>query len=97
AGADSTVIRPNVLRAAAAAGPRGTAKLRGATGQEVTVDIYQVKSLEVGSASVDALKVLSYDIDAHRATDGLLGRDFLGRFTVTVDTTAGRVTLSAKR
>jgi hypothetical protein len=28
--------------------------------------------------------------------DGLLGRDFLDQFTVTIDTAAGRVTLSPK-
>ena len=96
-GADSTVIASRVLGAAGASGPKGTAKMRGATGQEVVVDVYHVTSLEVGSARVDALRVLSYDIDLHPGTDGLLGRDFLGRFTVTVDTAAGRVTLSPKR
>ena len=96
-GADSTVIRPHVLRAAGASGPKGTARLRGATGQEVRVDVYHVTSLEAGPAKVDALRVLSYDIDAHPGTDGLLGRDFLGQFTVTVDTVAGRVTLSPRR
>ena len=66
-------------------------------GMEVRVDVYHVTSLEAGPAKVDALRVLSYDIDAHPGTDGLLGRDFLGQFTVTVDTVAGRVTLSPRR
>ena len=60
------------------------------------MDVYHVNSIEVGSARVETLRVLSYDIDAHPGTDGVLGRDFLGRFTVTVDTAAGRVTLSPR-
>ncbi len=95
-GADSTVIRPDVLRVADASGPKGTARMRGVTGQEVSVDVYHVTSLEVGPARVDALSVLSYDI-AYPGSDGLLGRDFLGLFTVTIDHAVGRATLSPRR
>jgi len=89
-GADSTVIAPRVLRAASALPLGKTARMRGVTG-EVTVEMYAVVALNVGGVTANALSVFAHDAD--RATDGLLGRDFLGRFLVTVDSAAGRVTL----
>jgi len=46
----------------------------------------------VGQARVGALTVLAQDMDDPRG-DGLLGRDFLDQFTVTIDNAVGRVTL----
>ena len=92
-GADRTMMAPRVLRAAGLA-PRRTAIVRGVTGQ-ATIDVYEISSLEVGGARVGRLKVFAYDI-GETGSDGLLGQDFLAQFTVTIDHTAGRVTLSPK-
>ncbi len=67
----------------------------GVTGEAVTVAVYTVALLEVAGAQVSALPVLAYDIP--QSADGLLGRDFLSRFIVTVDDSAGRVTLRPRR
>ena len=63
----------------------------------MSVDVYEIASLQIGSTTVNKLRVLSYDIGAGPRADGVLGRDFLGKFTITVDSTAGRVTLGPKR
>jgi hypothetical protein len=53
-----------------------------------------IESLEVGQARIGRMVVASYDVAG--AGDGLLGRDFLDRFTVTIDSTNGVVTLAPK-
>src|SRR5205823_5613718 len=53
-----------------------------------------IESLEVGEARVGRMQVASYDVAG--AGDGLLGRDFLDRFSVNIDSAAGVVTLSPK-
>lgn len=92
-GADRTMISPSILRAAALS-PRGTATLRGVTG-EARVDLYDIASLEVGGARVGGLTVFAHD-SGEPGSDGLLGRDFLDQFTVTIDSAAGRVTLGLR-
>lgn len=92
-GADSTVIAPGVLDAADAS-ITGHTTLLGVTGQ-ATVGIHDVTSLEIGNVKVGPLKVLAHNA-ADQAADGLLGRDFLERFTVTIDSAGGRVTLSPR-
>jgi len=89
-GADSTVIAPRVLRTANALSLGRTIRLRGVAG-EVSAPLYAVAVLKVGGVTARSLNVSAHDAD--QATDGLLGRDFLGRFLVTVDSAAGRVTL----
>jgi hypothetical protein len=54
-----------------------------------------LESLEVGEARVAPLGVIAYDLLLHEG-DGLLGRDFLDRFTVSVDTEARAVILSPR-
>ncbi len=93
-GADSTVIAPDVLNAAGAS-VAGRTTLLGVTGQ-ATVGIHDVTSLEIGNVKVGPLKVLAHNA-ADQAADGLLGRDFLERFTVTIDSAGGRVTLTRGR
>jgi len=93
-GADSTVIAPDVLNAAGAS-VTGRTILLGVTGQ-ATVGIHDVMSLEVGNVKVGPLKVLAHDA-ADQAANGLLGRDFLERFTVTIDSAGGRVTLTPRQ
>ena len=92
-GADSTVIAPNVLNAADAS-VTGHTTLLGVTGQ-ATVGVHDVASLEIGNVKVGPLKVLAHNA-ADQAADGLLGRDFLERFTVTIDSAGGRVTLAPR-
>ena len=96
-GADRTVVAPRVIAAAGISLTRGTAAgtMKGATG-EAQVQSVPVESIEVGAAKVDRLVVISHDID-QSGVDGLLGRDFLDQFTVTIDNAQGVVTLSPKK
>ena len=96
-GADRTVLAPRVVAAAGISLTRGTREgtIKGATGT-AQVQAVPVDSIEVGGARVDRLVVISHDID-HEGVDGLLGRDFLDRFRVTIDNSQGVVTLSPKQ
>jgi predicted aspartyl protease len=93
-GADSTIIAPDVLSAAGAS-LIGHTTILGVTGQ-ATVGIHDVTSLEIGNARVGPMKVLAHNA-ADQAASGLLGRDVLERFTVTIDSGGGRVTLTPKQ
>jgi len=94
-GADKTMINPRVLVAAGVSlsRPAGTAQVTGVAGSD-RMSIVYVDSLEIGEARVGRLAVASYDVSG--AGDGLLGRDFLDRFHVTIDSSAGVVTLAPK-
>jgi hypothetical protein len=94
-GADRTMINPRVLVAAGApvSRPVGSARVTGVTGGE-EVSFVVIESLEVGEARVGRMQVASYDVAG--AGDGLLGRDFLDRFSVNIDSANGVVTLSPK-
>jgi len=101
-GANITVVTPALARRAGVE-PTAAAtksKARMASGQEVEVSLVRVKSLRVGLARIDNLGVAVYEIGVLDATtkpplvvDGLLGADFIGRFTMTVDPRAGKLTL----
>ena len=54
-----------------------------------------VDSLEVGEARVGRMPVGAHDMRS-RDGDGLLGRDFLDQFKVTIDAGKGVVTLAPK-
>jgi hypothetical protein len=94
-GADKTMINPRVLLAAGAAiaRPVGAARITGVAGSD-DVSFVLVDSLEVGEARVARMSVASYDVSG--AGDGLLGRDFLDRFNLTIDSTNGFVKLEPK-
>jgi len=94
-GADTTMINPRVLVAAGAslARPVGTTRVTGVAGSD-SVNFVTIESLEVGEARAGRMHVASYDVTG--AGDGLLGRDFLDRFTLNIDSTNGIVTLSPK-
>jgi Aspartyl protease len=94
-GADSTMIKSVLLNVVDGAFA-GHATVRGVTGDEARVEVYTITSLEVDNAKVGPMRVLAYTA-ASDEIDGLLGRDFLDRFTVIIDSTAGRVTLSPKQ
>ena len=95
-GADRTVIAPRALVAAGVSITRGTTvgQIVGVTGA-ADVQGVRIESLEVGEARVTNLAILSHDIN-QPGIDGLLGRDFLERFTVTIDSGRGQVTIAPK-
>lgn len=95
-GADRTVIAPRALVAAGVSITRGTTpgQIVGATGA-TDVQGVTIESLEVGEARVTKLAVVSHDVN-QPGIDGLLGRDFLEQFNVSIDSSRGRVTISPK-
>lgn len=91
-GADRTVISP----AAAARTGLGVAadrqvRVLGVAGSAMAGELL-VAQMEVAGARVGPLRVIVLDTPAD-SLDGLLGRDVLDYFTLTVDGTAGRATL----
>jgi hypothetical protein len=94
-GSDTTVISP---RALAAAGVRltnsATGEVAGATGRG-PMEFVDVDSLEVGDARVGRMPVGAQNIPMD-GNDGVLGRDFLDRFNVNIDSGKGMVTLTPK-
>jgi predicted aspartyl protease len=94
-GADRTVIAPRALAAAGVSLTRGVAaQIVGVTGS-ADVRGVGIGSLEVGGARVGPLVVVAHDV-SQPDVDGLLGRDFLGHFSVNIDSAAGIVTLAPK-
>src|SRR5215831_5225046 len=94
-GASVTVINPRVLASmgiGSAQALRGSVK--GATGS-ADVLFVPIESIEVGNARSGPLRVAAHDVELAQG-DGLLGRDFLDQFTVTIDSTAGTVTITPK-
>ena len=91
-GADRTVIS---LAAAARTGlavdDRRAVRIVGVTGSAVANEM-AVAQMEVAGARVGPLRVIVLDTPA-QSLDGLLGRDVLDFFTLTVDSSAGRATL----
>jgi len=94
-GASVTVINPRIL-AGLGIGSRDSLRgsVKGATGS-ANVLFVPVQSIEVGTARSGPLRVAAHDIEFGLG-DGLLGRDFLDQFTVTIDSTAGVLTLSPR-
>jgi hypothetical protein len=90
------MISPRTLLAAGVAitRPIATGQITGATGTD-KIDYVVVESLEVGAARVGKMPVGSYEL-AGNAGEGLLGRDFLDQFKVTMDAAAGEVHLAPK-
>ena len=94
-GASVTVINPRVLAAmgiGSSQALRGSVK--GATGS-ADVLFVPIQSIEVGTARSGPLRIAAHDVDLSQG-DGLLGRDFLDQFKVTIDSTAGIVTIAPK-
>lgn len=95
-GADGTVIRP-VAMFGLGVSYRDAPKIevRGVTGTS-TAYLVSLESVEVGKARVGPLRVVSHDSGLHAGSDGLLGRDFLSHFRVTIDNAKGVVELSPR-
>ncbi|HEX2437186.1 MAG TPA: retropepsin-like aspartic protease [Methylomirabilota bacterium] len=96
-GADRTMISPRTLQAAGVAitRPVATGSITGVTGSD-RMSYVVVDSLEVGEARVGKMPVGSYELAGTGTGDGLLGRDFLDQFKMTVDAGKGEVHLSPK-
>jgi len=93
-GADRTLIRLSALRRLGVANENTTrVVLRGVTG-ESDVDAVWVNAVEVGEVRVGPLLIIAHDADL-KGADGLLGRDFLSHFNVTIDSKEGVVTLES--
>ena len=83
-GSDRTLVSPSVLsKLGISFESAHRAVIKGVTGTS-DADAVWVNSLEVGEAKVGPLLVIAHDANLHGA-DGLLGRDFLGHFNVTID------------
>src|SRR5262249_12958898 len=95
-GADKTVISPRALAAAGVriTGPATTAEVAGATGTGQMQFIF-IDSLEVGAARARRMAGGAQNVPIEGA-DGVLGRDFLDQFNVSIDSTRGVVTLTPK-
>lgn len=96
-GASATTINPAVLTALGVSYRtvrRGV--MKGVTGQ-ADVWFVSVRSIDVGGARFGPLWVVAHDTGSGIGSDGLLGRDFLDKFTVNIDNGAGIVTLTPKQ
>jgi hypothetical protein len=95
-GADRTLIAPHVLEAAGVSltSSAPTGRVQGVTGSAEVRGV-QVSSVEVGEARFGPMLVIAHDMD-QAGVDGLLGRDFLEQFKVTIDSAGGVVTLDPK-
>jgi hypothetical protein len=93
-GADRTMVSPGALgRLGIAFADGQPAQIKGVTGTTQGT-VVQVASVEVGQAKVGPLRIIVHDADLK--ADGLLGRDFLEHFTVTIDSKEQQVTLAPK-
>jgi len=96
-GAQGTLISPTALAALGISyrnAVRGS--IKGVTG-DANVLAVRIESIEVEGARVGPLMVVSHDPGLGSGRDGLLGRDFLDNFIVTIDSAARVVTLTPKK
>jgi hypothetical protein len=95
-GAQGTVISPTALAAIGISyrdAVRGS--IKGVTG-DANVLAVRVESIEVEGARFGPLMIVSHDAGLGSGRDGLLGRDFLDNFVVTIDSANRVVILSPK-
>jgi hypothetical protein len=92
-GADRTLVAPSALsRLGISLGDGPRAMIKGVTGTSYGDSVW-VDSVEVGEAKAGPLLIIAYDADL-KGADGLLGRDFLSNFHVTIDSKEQTVTLA---
>jgi hypothetical protein len=96
-GAQGTVISPTAL-AALGVNYRNAVRgsIKGVTGQADVLAV-RIESIEVEGARFGPLLVVAHDAGLGSGRDGLLGRDFLDNFIVTIDSAARVVTLTPKK
>lgn len=91
-GADRTLVAPAALARLGIFTPNTYGvEVRGVTGV-TRADVLWIESLAVGGARAGPLAIVAHDAGLSQA-DGLLGRDFLSLFSVTIDARASIVTL----
>jgi hypothetical protein len=94
-GADRTLLSPAAVERAGygrqVVSGASAVRILGVTGS-VMASVLTVPLLDVAGARVGPLALLVHDAGLG-ALDGLLGRDVLDAFTVTIDTAGGRATL----
>jgi predicted aspartyl protease len=94
-GAERTLIAPAALaRAGLDAGRGRQVRILGVTGSAVAHEVL-VERLDLGGTRVGPLAIIAHDIGAG-GVDGLLGRDVLDAFTLTIDAAAGRAVLTPR-
>lgn len=94
-GADRTVLSPAaVARAGVDAESGRVVEIVGATGRAAAREV-TIPRLDVVGARVGPLAIIVHDVGV-AGVDGLLGRDVLDYFTLTVDTAAGRAILTPR-
>ena len=92
-GADRTLLVPSALeRLGISIENAERVMIRGVTGRSYGSAVW-VNSVEVGGAGVAPLLVVVHDSDL-KGAEGLLGRDFLANFNVTIDSKKQLVTLA---
>jgi hypothetical protein len=92
-GADRTLLTPSAFQALGVGyQPAGVAQLTGIAGAAQAAVVW-VASIEVDQARVGPLPIVLHDM-GFASAQGLLGRDFLDRFRVTIDSDSGVVTLA---
>ena len=92
-GADRTMVAPSVLSRLGISfenALRGV--VRGVTGVSYAEAVW-VNSVEIEASKVGPLLIIAHDADL-KGADGLLGRDFLANFNVTIDSKEQVVTLA---
>jgi hypothetical protein len=92
-GADRTMVAPSALSRLGISfenALRGV--VRGVTGVSYAEAVW-VNSVEIEEAKVGPLLIIAHDADL-KGADGLLGRDFLANFNVTIDSKERIVTLA---
>ena len=98
-GADRTVLSPSAIeRAGLDDQSRRPTQIVGATGM-TTATLVTVPLLDVAGARIGPLTVIVHalpSVDRAEPVDGLLGRDALDAFTLTVDAASGRATLTPR-
>jgi hypothetical protein len=91
-GADRTMVLPSVLQKLGITAQNASpAVLKGVTGTSYGGAVW-LDSIEVGAAKAGPLMIIIHESDL-RGADGLLGRDFLAGFRVTMDSKEQVVTL----
>jgi Aspartyl protease/Domain of unknown function (DUF4124) len=94
-GADATVVSYRALARLGIDWSAGsTGIIHGVTGSAYATAV-SIESVEVGNARVGPIPVIAHNAN-FAGSDGLLGRDFLNHFHVTIDSASGVVTLTRR-
>lgn len=94
-GADRTMVTPQALRRLGISTDGARRHTVKGVGGSIEAGVVWVDLIEVGEARAGPLLVIAHDADLKQA-EGLLGRDFLDNFTVTIDSKEGVVTLEPR-